>query len=473
VGTFVHQHATATPPTAARARVLLADDDPTIRQALRRALDHFGMSVSTVEDGRQAQNLLDQRSFDLVLTDLAMPHADGFAVLETSLRLQPRAPVIMMTAVGLMSECVRAMRAGAYDFVHKPYDLSTLRATLRAALDPRRTRPAGALGVAQMGFIGESRAAHDLRDMIGRVAGSSATVLITGETGTGKEVAARALHQASGRAAQPLVTLNCGSIPEGLIESELFGHVAGAFTGATAARDGRVRQADGGSLFLDEIGDLPLALQARLLRVLQERTISPLGGAGTCAVDVRFIAATNRDLPAMVRAGQFREDLFFRLNVVPLELPALRERAEDIPLLAAHFLAKSSKTAQTARATHPGPAPPLVFSEAALTAMQVYPWPGNVRELEHLIERMVILDRDGIIDVDDLPARLRTGAAGCALDAVAGLGREPIDLGSAVAGFERALIENALRRTGGNRSQAAVLLGIGRTTLLDKIKRGR
>jgi DNA-binding NtrC family response regulator len=288
--------------------------------------------------------------------------------------------------------------------------------------------------------------------------------LITGETGSGKEVVARALHQASGRAGGPLVTVNCGAIPEGLIETELFGHVAGAFTDATGTRPGRVREADGGTLFLDEIGDLPLLMQGRLLRVVQERVVSPVGSGATFPVDVRFVAATNRDLGAMVRAGQFREDLYFRLNVVPLELPPLRCRAEDIPLLATHFLARMRRGGES-----------LSITERALTMLRLYRWPGNVRELEHAVERMVILDRDGVIDIDDLPTRLRTEVTGQVIEGLSSFAAhdESIDLGRAVAEFERALIESALRKSGGNKSMAARRLGIGRTTLLDKLKRAR
>jgi DNA-binding NtrC family response regulator len=446
----------------ARAHVLLAEDDPTVRHYLQRGLDRLGLTVSAAENGEQAQALLGERTFDVVVTDLAMPLADGFAVLDASLRRQPRAPVIMLTAVGSMSECVRAMRAGAFDFVSKPADLAVLQSTLRSALESRRGPPARA--VIGETLIGESPATRALAEMIERVASSKATVLITGETGSGKEIVARALHQASGRGAAPLVTVNCGAIPEGLIETELFGHVAGAFTGATGTRPGRVREADGGTLFLDEIGDLPLAMQGRLLRVVQERVVSPVGSGTTFPVDVRFVAATNRDLGAMVRAGQFREDLYFRLNVVPVELPPLRSRAEDIPLLTAHFLRRMRRGGA-----------PLEITERALTMLRLYRWPGNVRELEHAIERMVILDRDGIIDIDDLPARLRTEVTGQVIEGLSTFAAhdEPIDLGSAVAEFERALIESALRKTGGNRSQAARLLGIGRTTLLDKLKRRR
>ena len=448
--------------TAPRPRVLIAEDDATVRQSLDRALGRLSLDVATVEDGEQAQSLLARQGFDVVLTDLAMPRADGFAVLDASIRQHPRTPVIILTAVGSMPDCVRAMRAGAFDFVSKPYDLGVLQATMQAALGAHQARRER-LCSGHLPFLGASPAAHALGEMILRVAESNATVLITGETGTGKDVVARALHQASPRGNGPLVAVNCGAIPEGLIESELFGHVPGAFTGATSAREGRVREANGGTLFLDEIGDLPLPLQTRLLRVVQERLVSPVGGSTTHAVDVRFVAASNRDLGQMVRAGQFREDLYFRLNVVPLEVPPLRERVTDIPALAAHFLTHLAR---------PG-GRPLPISDRALVMLQLHKWPGNVRELKHALERMAILDRDGVLDVDDVPPRLRAGAAGQAFESVVGLDDQRIDLGAVVAQFERALIDNALRATGGNRSQAALRLGIGRTTLLDKLKRQR
>lgn len=442
-------------------RVLVAEDDPTARRSLERGLGRLGFVVDAVDDGCQAEERLSLLPYDVVVTDLAMPHADGFAVLEGVRRTQPETPVIILTASGSFGDCVRAMRAGAYDFVGKPFDLDVLQSRVMAAIASRGTGVA-IVGEECSGSVA-SQLEHPLGHSIDQVAGSDATVLITGETGVGKEVVAHAIHERSLRARKPFVVVNCAAMPAGLIESELFGHVAGAFTDATAARPGLLQTADGGTLFLDEVGELPVALQTRLLRVLQDRMVSPVGGSTTAAIDVRFIAATNRDLSAMVKAGTFREDLYFRLNVVPLEVPPLRARGAEIATLAIHFL--------TEAATRKGVA--LSISDAAMALLHLYDWPGNVRELEHLMERMAVLDTDGLIDLDDLPAHLRAGAAGEALKApeVFSKDEEGLDLTAAVAKFERALIDNVLRRTRGNRSRAAALLGIGRTTLLDKLKR--
>jgi two-component system response regulator HydG len=435
---------------------LLADDDATTRRSLERALERLAFDVVPAEDERQAATLLAADVFDVVLSGLVTAAGDGLAVLETTQRLQPQTAVVVMTEAGDLPACVRAMRAGAFDVVSKPYDLDVLAATLGAALDARRALPLPP-APAREAVFGISPAARALGQLVNRVASTNATVLITGETGVGKEVVARALHAASARAAGPLVAVNCAALPEGLIESELFGHVAGAFTGATTDRGGRVREAEGGTLFLDEIGDLPLTLQTRLLRVTQERTVLPVGSRESHAVDVRFVAATNRDLAQLVRVGQFRQDLYFRLNVVPIEVPPLRARVEDIPLLAREFLAGGAHS----------------ISDAAMAVLRLHAWPGNVRELKHAIERMAILDRDGVIDLDDLPERLRQGTAFQALTDVQPFGDENLDLARAVAEFERAFIARTLHKTGGNRSKAAQLLGIGRTTLLDKLKRLR
>jgi DNA-binding NtrC family response regulator len=357
------------------------------------------------------------------------------------------------------------MRAGAADFVSKAFHVDPLRSAVRPALRARTTAVALAPGTSRLleaqSFLGESTVVRELMTMVERVAGTNATVLISGETGTGKEMLAWSVHGLSPRARQPMVVVNCGSIPEGLIESELFGHVQGAFTGATSSRLGRMREADGGTLFLDEIGELPLALQPRLLRVVQERRVTPIGGDSAQLIDVRIVATTNRDLAAMVEAGRFREDLYFRLNVVPLLLPPLRERPGDIPLLVEHFRVRACETAKHK----------VAISSRAMVALQMHRWPGNVRELEHLILRLAILDRKGMIELDDLPAILRAGDAETAFESLASLSGERVDLNRVVAQFEWTLIQNTLQKTGGNQSKAATLLGIGRTTLIDKIKR--
>ncbi len=295
------------------------------------------------------------------------------------------------------------------------------------------------------------------------MANTSSTVLITGESGTGKEVVARLLHGTSGRASGPLVAINCGAIPEALMESEMFGHAKGSFTGATEARTGLFVQANGGTLFLDEIAELPLSLQVKLLRALQERQVTPVGENRPRSVDVRIIAATNRDLEAMVREGTFRADLYYRLDVLPLRLPALRERREDIPLLVQHFLQSMNRRFDRT----------VLLDDAALTLMTNYAWPGNVREMENLVERLVVLNRSGTITIAELPPRLTSGtmAAVTAAAATIDFGKGGIDLPAAVAEFEDSLIQSALRLAEGNKTRAAELLGLSRTTLLDKIKR--
>jgi DNA-binding NtrC family response regulator len=454
-------------------RALVADDDGTVRRAVHRALAPLALDVTESENGQQAIARLGCERFDVVVSDLAMPLADGFAVLQAARTEQPRTPVVILTGSGTMPECVRAMRAGAFDFVCKPFRVAVLQAAVQAALkarsdlrsetgkDQRTIKNAHSQPDL---WLGNAPAAGLLKEMIERVAATNATVLITGETGTGKELVASSLHRLSPRADGPLVVVNCGSIPEGLIESELFGHVKGAFTGATGPRLGRMREADGGTLFLDEIGELPLPLQTRLLRVVQEREVTPIGGDTAHLVTARFVAATNRDLEAMVAQGRFRQDLFFRLNVVPLTVPPLRERRDDIPLLANHFLGRAA--VKTAGA-------PLTISAEAMAALQEYAWPGNVRQLENLIQRAAILDRDGTIDVNDLPEGFRTDLSAMASQVVDEAAGARIDLGQAVAQFEWTIIQKTLRATAGNQSKAAALLGIARTTLIDKIKRQR
>jgi DNA-binding NtrC family response regulator len=454
--------------------VLVADDDPSIRALLRSLLSRRGYGVIEAEDGAHAIEKLGARPVDIVITDLVMPRADGFEVLRRSRERQPRTPVIMLTAEGSIRECVEAMRAGAFNFLTKPFHPSDVEEVVRQAARLRGSAADGAAAPGagqgsddgaqpQVALIGESEALREVIDVVERIAGNNSTVLITGESGTGKEVVARLLHGSSPRVGRPFVPVNCGAIPETLIESELFGHAKGAFTGATEARPGKFVQADGGTLFLDEIAELQLPLQVRLLRVLQEREVTPVGDARSRAVDVRIIAATNRDLETMVKEGKFRQDLFYRLEVLPLRLPALRERPEDIPLLAAHFL--ESMNRRMGRS--------VALSEEALSVMRIYDWPGNVREMENLIERLVVLSRGETIAPGDLPPRMRsaTGAPQLAT-AAAALARGAIDLPATMAAVESALIDQALRQAAGNKTRAAELLGLSRTTLLDKLKRG-
>jgi DNA-binding NtrC family response regulator len=375
----------------------------------------------------------------------------------------------MLTASGSIRDCVEAMRAGAFNFLSKPFHPRDLQEVIERALRARTSAASNAPlppdadeGHPQVALVGDSPSLREVIDLVERVARTNATVLVTGESGTGKEVVARLLHGSSGRTAGPFVAINCGAIPETLIESELFGHAKGAFTGATEARAGKFVQAHGGTLFLDEIGELALSMQVKLLRVLQEREVTPVGESRPRAIDVRIVAATNVDLEAMVRDGRFRRDLYYRLEVLPIHLPALRERIDDIPLLARHFLDAANRRLGAR----------VDVAEDAMALIKLYPWPGNVREMENLIERLVILNRSGTITAADLPARVRGDHSTTAVaTAAAELARGSIDLTATLAAIEASLIEQALRQSKGNRTRAAESLGLSRTTLLDKLKR--
>jgi DNA-binding NtrC family response regulator len=450
------------------AEVLIVDDDAAMRALLRKLLTRRGYEAFEAVDGLDALEKLRQRSFELVITDLVMPRTDGLEVLRHVRERHPKTPVLMLTAAGSVQECVKAMQAGACNFLTKPFHTPEFEEIVRQAVARRGSAPAATsprFGESQSraALVGECVAIRAIIDTIERIAHANATVLITGESGTGKEIVARLLHGSSPRAREALIAVNCGAIPENLIESELFGHAKGAFTGATEARPGRFLQAHGGTLFLDEIGELPLALQVKLLRVLQEREVTPVGDSRVRPVDVRIVAATNQDLEAMVKAGKFRADLFYRLEVVPLRLPALRERREDIPLLARYFLESMNRRFERE----------VALGDDALAVMTSYGWPGNVREMENLLERLVLLARGGMIHVDDLPARLREASAETAAVAVAAkrLQDGSIDFEGAVAAFETSLIEQALRQARGNKTRAAEILGLSRTTFVDKLKR--
>ena len=448
--------------------ILVVDDDASVRSLLRTLLARAGHVVVEAEDGKAAIDQLAQ-PFDVILTDLVMPRADGFEVLRRARERQPRTPVVVLTAEGSIRDCVEAMRAGAFNFVTKPFHARDLQELVERAVRSRGDdgRPAatalGDEGRPQVALVGDSEAMRGVLDMIERIAHTNATVLVTGESGTGKEVVARLLHGSSGRSQGPFVAVNCGAIPESLIESELFGHVKGSFTGAHETRAGKFIQASGGTLFLDEIGELPLAMQVKLLRVLQEREVTPTGDAKARAIDVRIIAATNVDLEAMVGEGRFRQDLYYRLEVLPVHLPALRERAADIVPLARHFLDAANRRLGTT----------VVLTEDALALLKLHQWPGNVREMENVFERLVILSRTGTITAADLPAKMRTATGPTAAVAAASAMLEmgAIDLAATLAAIEASLVEQALRQTGGNRTRAAELLGLSRTTLVDKLKR--
>ena len=433
--------------------ILIVDDDPAIRDALWEALTDLGLTPAAAGDGTAALTWLEQHRADAVLLDLRMPGLDGLEVLRRIRALPKPPPVVILTAVPTTSNTIEAMRLGAADHLAKPIgraDLSTLLNRILSA--PASIQSPSARVDDGSGLIGLSGPMREVQKTIGLLADSDATVLITGETGTGKEVVARAIHRHGKRAKAPFVAINCAAIPAELLESLLFGHVRGAFTGAVADRPGSFREANGGTLFLDEIGDMDKAMQAKLLRVLQEREVTPVGGKPV-PVDVRVIAATHRDLPALVRAGEFREDLFYRLGVVPLPLPPLRERLADIVPLAEHFLEFAA-----------GRGAPKRLSADAGGRLLEYGWPGNVRELCNAMERVAALVRRPIVSAADLGFLDDTRPIS-ATDWL--LGTMP----EAVNRLEREMISRALVAAGGNRTQAAERLGIRRQLLHEKIAR--
>jgi len=444
--------------------ILLVDDDDNLRRVLEYQLSEAGYAVTSVPDADEALRELGDRAFDLLVTDILMPGMDGIELVERVRIRYPDVAVVVITAHGDVGRAVRAMQLGALDFLEKPFGRERLQVSIERALEfadlrdeNRRLRAA----VQQHGsfeeIIGSSPALRALLADLSMAADSDATILLLGESGTGKELAARALHLRSRRHAGPFVVVNCGAIPETLIESELFGHRRGAFTGATEEHAGRFERADGGTLLLDEVGELPPTLQPKLLRVLQEGEIDKLGADTPVKVDVRVVAASHRDLEARVREGAFREDLWYRLNVVPLRIPPLRERVEDIPILAEHFLVKHAR-----RNRRPVPRlAPEVFDR-----FQRYDWPGNVRELENLLERLIVLGRSEEVHADDLPAALRED-----LPRYGGARVELPPGGIILDDLERSLIEEALRRCSNNRSAAARFLGISRQTLLYRMQK--
>ena len=442
-----------------------------------------GFGVVQAENGEKAVELLEQFAFDIVVTDLRMPGVDGSQVIRSALERYPGIVVIVITGYGTVRDAVDAIKQGAADFVAKPFQFDELMHVLQKALEQRRLRSENAYLRSQLeerykfgGILGKSRPMQALFQMLETVARASSTILITGETGTGKEVVARAIHHNSPRKLHRFVALNCSAIPETLLEAELFGHVRGAFTGAVGMRQGRFEQANKGTLFLDEVGTMSVALQMKLLRALQEREFERVGDNQTVKVDVRVVAATNSDLAAMVRTGAFREDLYYRLNVIPIHLPPLRERRDDIPLLAQHFLEKfaaASRVAPSPAALARGATPPRVpmLSQGAMRRLMAYSWPGNVRQLENAIERAVALGAGRPqIEVQDLPPEVQAEPVTITSPGVE-FPEGGIDLPAYLSSIERDLINRSLERTGGNRNKAAELLRIKRTTLVEKLKR--
>jgi two-component system response regulator HydG len=446
----------------ADATVLVADDDPGLRESLERTLTREGYRVVVAPDGRAALERLQGGGIDLVVTDLKMPGLSGLELLRAARAIAPDLAVILLTAFGTVEEAVRAMREGAYDFLTKPFRREQLLRLIDKALERRelvkrnrelqqeidvlrgRVRP-----------IGVSPAFRQLMTLVEQVADSEATVLIQGESGTGKELVARAIHEGSRRRQGPFVAVNCAALPETLLESELFGYERGAFTGAAGRKEGRFELADGGTLFLDEVADLSPVTQPKILRVLQEGEFERLGGTRSVRVDVRIVAASNQDLAQLVKEKRFREDLFYRLNVITVHVPPLRERREDIRLLAEHFLALYATKNNRKLAG---------FSAEALERLEAYGWPGNVRELENVVERVVVLARDGRIEAEALPPQVG-GIKPASRSAILELIGVPLDE------VERRLLDETLRITGGNKTQAAKLLGIDVRTVARKLER--
>jgi DNA-binding NtrC family response regulator len=463
--------------------LLLVEDETPLRQAIAEQLNDRGYRVRQAESGEAALACLAEFAFDIIVTDLRLPGIDGSAVIEAAVARYPHIIAIVVTGFGTVKDAVEAIKRGARDFVSKPFQIDELLHVLESAIEQRQLKSENAYLRSQLeeryrfeGIVGKSRPMERLFQLLETVAPTNSTILVTGETGTGKEVVARAIHHNSSRRANRFVALNCSAIPETLLEAELFGHVRGAFTGAVGNRQGRLEQAHKGTLFLDEVGTMSVALQMKLLRVLQEREFERVGDSHTIKVDVRVIAATNSDLTKLVAEGQFREDLFYRLNVIPVQLPALRERKEDIPLLVQHFLAKfeAERDAAPAAGNAKGAVdrlPRVTVSQEGMRRLMAYQWPGNVRQLENAIERAVAFTAGrSQIDVDDLPTEVQQAQETSAASSVT-LPEEGMDLEAFVANIERELIERSLERTGGNKGQAARLLNLKRTTLVEKLKR--
>jgi DNA-binding NtrC family response regulator len=445
-----------TPP-----RILLVDDDASLRRVVEYTLQEEGYGVDSVASGREALGRLESQRYDLVVTDIKMPDVDGLQVLDAAVRLDAAAKVILVTAFASVDTAVSAMRRGAYDYVTKPFNRDELklvvaRALRTAALEDENLRLQSEIENRfrpETSLLGDSPGMRGILQLVRRVASGDATVLITGESGTGKELVARALHYASPRRAAPFVVVNCGAIPRDLLESELFGHIRGAFTGAVRDKVGKFEQAAGGTLFLDEIGDLPLELQVKLLRAVQEHEIERVGEGKPRRVQTRIVAATHRDLEALVAAGTFREDLYYRVAVIPLDLPPLRQRREDIPLLVRHFVRMFA------------PGEDVQVADAAMAALTRARWRGNVRELMNVCQRVVALRRGNSITLEDLPAGLSDAADPCT--GVVTLPPEGISLDALV----RMAVVQALERCGWNQTRAARLLRVPRHILLYRMEK--
>jgi DNA-binding NtrC family response regulator len=436
-----------------KERLLVVDDAFDTREVLQRNLSSQGFQVFTASSVSEAVRVLESISIDLVITDLKMPDASGLDLVRHVRENLKDTEVMMITGYPSIEGAVMAVKSGAEDYLTKPFTQEELLAAVRLALDKLRVKRVvrGGRELATsppFGLIGESEPMRQVFDSILKAAGATATILITGESGTGKELVARAIHYRSPRAASPFVPVNCGGIPQELLESELFGHLKGAFTGAIETRAGFFQTAEGGTIFLDEVSEMPLPMQVKLLRVLQDREVRMVGSTRAKTIDVRILAATNKDLPGLVDKGAFREDLFYRINVITITLPPLRSRGDDVLLLTQHFVKKFSKESGK-------PVPQI--SERALEVLKNYPWPGNARELENIIQRLVVMTDGDIIDVPDLPPLMRFSAL-----------RE-VGLRRTLAEVEAEYIHNVLASVGGNKSRAAEILGIDRKTLRKRL----
>lgn len=452
-----------------KAKILLIDDDQGSREGLTLLLRRHGYTVDSLASGEAALKVFANEPYDVIITDLVLPGASGIDLLKTVKEMALPTNVILITGNASAETAVEAMKEGAFDYITKPIDFQKLQILIDKAVEKSRLVAENLYLRQQLrgkykfdNIIGTSLAMQEVFTCIEKIMNTDSTVLILGDSGTGKELVARAIHYNSHRKDKPFIAINCGAIPAELLESELFGHVRGAFTGAVVDKQGKFELADRGSIFLDEIGTMPIHLQMKLLRVLQEQEVERVGSTKKVSFNVRVISATNSNLEELVAKGQFREDLYYRLNVIPLLLPALKERFEDIPLLARHFLQKSCKAMKRE---------PMNFTDSAIEALEAYDWPGNVREMENAIERAVALSDGLAIDRKDLPVKISGKHAGEQFLHFRDIPESGLDLQKIIETMEKAVIGQALQKTGGVKSRAAALLRINRTTLVEKIKR--
>lgn len=453
-----------------KATILIVDDESSVRKALEKFLSGLGYKTFVAASGEEAIKIAEDEVIDLALVDLVMPGIDGVELIKRLKDIDQKIVCIVITAFGTITSAVNAMKAGAYHYLTKPFELDDICSLVATALEHKNLKEENRILKQQLkakykfdNIVGNSPEIVGMFELMEKVADTDSTVLILGESGTGKELVANAIHYNSRRSTMPMITVNCGAIPEELLETELFGHIKGSFTGAHVTKLGKFDAANGGTIFLDEIGDMSLKLQVKILRVLQERRFEPVGSTKTHEIDVRVIAATNQNLEEAVKQKRFREDLFYRLNVIPIKIPALRERKSDLPLLIQHFIQKYNKENQKHVEG---------FNKAALEMLIDYQWPGNIRELENLVERVVVLKPKGEITEADLPDTFITKTSHSVKrtsDICSKLSK--VSFKDAVEEYETQLIMQALETTGGNKNKAAELLGLNRTTLVEKIKR--